>query len=170
MEKQKAFTDIGTIAYYLHAQHKAITSPLKLELALYYLFAYYAGFYGQKDEEGVCEGFNDLPPRLFEATFRSTKFGPRNLEAAERFRSGEYKSNPEKQEQAVALIEASPEVRMFIDDLLHQIGGTSDFSLVDRAHEDEVWKAAYKQDGTDGILDNAAIAKEYSEKMFTLRR
>ena len=53
------------------------------------------------------------------------------------------------------------EVELFINELFDEVINTSDFSLVDRSHEDKVWQNAYSI-GRNIEMPEDEIVKEYS--------
>ena len=55
------------------------------------------------------------------------------------------------------------EIQRFIDDLFIQVIKSSDFSLVDRCHEDKAWGNAFSK-GKSTIIPNEAIINEYRTK------
>lgn len=153
------FDDVHTIAKYLFSL-KDNLSPLKLQKSLYFLFAYHGALYSKDTEEGVFEGSMETPKYLFNADFDAWKYGPVIREVYFANRDGEYNNTDEIQE-AVSEIEKHPEIKKFIDELFGQIDSVSDFSLVDRSHEDNAWKEAYKH---QALMNKDNIIAEYIEK------
>lgn len=161
--QSEALFSVDTVARYLY-HLKPDISPLKLQKSLYFLFAYYGAIYAQDDEDGLFEGTHEaVPKRLFNATFEAWQYGPVIRDVWVKDKQGEY-TNPEKMRQAVASIESNTEVKQFIKDLFNQIDSVSDFTLVDRSHEDTSWKQAYRG---NKIMDNDLIIREYVEKYVT---
>lgn len=118
---------VDTVAYYL-IHLKPDISPIKLHKSLYFLFAYYGATY------------NKL---LFDTKFQAWKFGPVAYEVYSKYSDYSY-SELKKIEKATQLINSKPEIADFIHDLFNQIDTFSDFTLVERSHQDEAWKRAYR--------------------------
>ncbi|MFZ3590005.1 Panacea domain-containing protein [Bacillus sp. DJP31] len=155
------FNSVHTVAKYLYHLNNEI-SPIKLQKSLYFLFAYYGALYGINKEDGVFEGSPNSPRYLFDSEFEAWKYGPVIREV--------FNVNKQDGYQEVEIIEAvkevvsKNEVKSFIDELFNQINSVSDFGLVDRSHQDFVWKNAFKS----GILmDKDHIIDEYMEKYVT---
>lgn len=156
-----AIFNVDTVASYLY-HLKPDISPLKLQKSLYFLFAYHGAVYAQGTGEGVFEGTLGSPKYLFDAQFEAWQYGPVIRSVYFKDRDNEY-SDPEKVMDSVSRISAEPECQKFIDELFEQINAVSDFKLVDRSHEDDVWKRAYEP-GKSNVMDNEEIITEYVEK------
>lgn len=160
MSSSVVFDKIDNLIYYLYEKHGKLT-PIKLQKGLYFLYAYYGATYGETDEtEGVLEqDYKDLPSRLFEANFEAWTYGPVIRDVWKKQKEGKYDGEIRHTDSG----DVKLEVTMFIDELFQQINSISDFSLVDRSHEDEVWKLAYDK-GPSTPLDNNQLVKEYQER------
>lgn len=150
-----------TVANYLFHLQPDI-SPIKLQKALYFLFAYYGGFYSSTSVEGESEGVSN-PSILFEAKFEAWKYGPVIREIYHLNKEGTL-GQPEEVQKAVVALNECNEAKSFMDDLFFQINSVSDFSLVERSHQDDAWKVAFDSDETYKYMDNLAIIAEYKEK------
>ncbi|MGV7114647.1 Panacea domain-containing protein [Paenibacillus kyungheensis] len=152
--------DLETVIDYLYSL-KSDISPLKLQKSLYFLFGYYGAIYGQSEDEGTFEGSSDYENRLFNANFEAWQYGPVIRNVYSNNKAGNYPTSNQK--SAIEKVVQKNEIRMFIDELFEQINSVSDFTLVDRSHQDDVWKEAYKK-GQSTPMDHEAIIAEYVEK------
>ncbi|MBD8839435.1 DUF4065 domain-containing protein [Paenibacillus sp. CFBP 13594] len=143
MTKSSLHVDV-VACYLLHL--KPDISPIKLHKSLYFLFAYY----------GATKNH-----WLFNAKFEAWKFGSVIREVYENQNSNYYNSFMIK--DAVLSINNKREIKLFIEDLFTQIDSVSDFTLVERNHQDEVWKNAYRERPTTEI-DKDELILEYEAK------
>jgi uncharacterized phage-associated protein len=157
--KDVVFDSVHTVANYLY-EKKPDISPLKLQKSLYFLYAYYGAYYAKQAEDGVFEGSVKLPKYLFNAEFEAWKYGP-VIRDVYSYNKSNFYSLSHLRAPSVLEVNENLEVKKFIDELFEQIDSVSDFALVDRSHEDNVWKEAFK---TDSIMDNDEIIKEYIER------
>lgn len=153
------FEEVHTLARYLISL-KGDISPLKLQKSLYFLFAYYGALYSKDSEDGIFEGSSDTPKYLFDAEFEAWKYGPVIKEVYFANKTGDYYNDIDIHD-SIYEVEKNQEIKKFIDELFEQIYSVSDFTLVDRSHEDEVWKDAYKN---KTAMDKDKIIEEYMEK------
>lgn len=163
MKKETYFFDnIDDLIGYMKSKYKYI-SPLKLQKGLYFLFAYYTQFYGNKLQmaDGLSEeDFSGYPKYLFDKDFEAWRYGPVIKEVYFKNRDDVYTDDYDK--SVFESIEGS-EIKLFIDDLLEDLMTTSDFNLVDRSHEDQSWIETFKTGGGTGIITKEAIALDYSK-------
>lgn len=160
--KDYFFDDIDDLIGYMKSKYKHI-SPLKLQKGLYFLFAYYTQFYGNKvqmTEEISEEDFSNFPKYLFNKEFEAWRYGPVIKDVYFKNRNEGYTSDYD--EEVFQSMEGH-EIKLFIDDLLDDLMTTSDFNLVDRSHEDDSWIKAYESGGGNGIMPKEDIAADYSK-------
>lgn len=164
--KQTFFKDVNDLIAYLYTKIDSRLSPLKLQKGLYFLYAYYSAMYGSTLDDEEAEITYDLPRELFPAEFEAWNYGPvirsvyierkageeKYQEMARKFDSNQFFNSDSKKE-----------VQSFIDDLFAQINRTSDFSLVDKCHEDKAWENTFSK-GKSTIIPNEAIINEYGIK------
>lgn len=162
MTNNVVINDVNDLVRYLFAKFGEL-SPLKVQKGLYFLYAYYGANYGQEEKDGVLEQDFNLPPQLFNAKFEAWTYGPVIREVYENFKQDEFTNNKMTLEQAEKIFNGHNEARLFVDDLFNQINKVSDFSLVDRSHEDDSWIEAYNR-GQSSLIDNDKIISEYKEK------
>lgn len=133
-------------------------SPLKLQKGLYFLFAFYSGNYQNSEEDGVSESNYEYPKYLFDANFEAWTYGPVIREVYSKNKAEQY--IPTEYDFGVSPVDK--EIKNFIDDVFEMILEKSDFALVDRSHEDKVWKDAISK-GKSSIMLKEDIANEYQE-------
>lgn len=153
--------DVNDLVRYLFAKFGEL-SPLKVQKGLYFLYAYYGANYGQQEQEGVLEQDFNLPPNLFNARFEAWTYGPVIREVYDNFKRDEFTTNKISLEEAQEIFNGHNEAKLFVDELFDQINKVSDFSLVDRSHEDNSWIEAYNR-GKSSLIDNNKIISEYKE-------
>lgn len=144
------FNNVDDLVNHLFYKEPDIT-PLRLQIRLYFLFAFYIGTYQNQ---------NDYPEYLFNATFEAGHYGP----IIRRVDLNQEKSIYTPREFIFKNHEMDQEINKFINDLLNRIIDMSDFMLVDRLHEDTTWRKAIKND-TSNIMLKEDIASEY-KKLF----
>lgn len=159
----KGLFNVDILANYLHHLNKRIT-PIKLQKGLYFLFAYYGAFHCSDDREGICEGYQEEAKYLFEAEFEAWQYGPVIPDVYSKFKNKSY-GDDAAVKFAIEEVGKHPEVKLFIDELFEQINSVSDFNLVDRSHDDLVWKNAYEK-GSSTVMGNEEIVSEYKQKGF----
>ncbi|MDN6291284.1 MAG: DUF4065 domain-containing protein [Tetragenococcus koreensis] len=138
---------------------------LRLQKTLYLLYAYYGATYGQLDTENGqdSEVEVDYPDELFDASFEAWKYGPVIYSVYKKDKENYYDDNLEKLPKFEINKNYEKDVLLFIDELLDQINEMSDFTLVDRTHQDNSWKVPYnKNKGQYAIpMSNSEIIDEY---------
>lgn len=108
---------------------------LSLNLKLYFLFTTYAAAYNPEND------FNLSKQQKFIAdlTFTADKYGPQEYSIKEKLKNEYY----QPKEYSFQNNQVDQNVKHFIDDLLDQIKDIDDFSLLDRAVQDDAWRNAY---------------------------
>lgn len=156
------FDKVDDLIAYMKKECEYLT-PLKLQKGLYFLFAYYTQLYGkEKVDEEDCELITfDYPMFLFPAKFEAWKYGPVIREVYEKNKNDMYEDTFNEDFFADPI---NHEIKLFIDDMLDELMNTSDFNLVDRSHEDDVWKEAYKTGNGYGEMKMMDIKHEYQNK------
>lgn len=113
------------------------TGVLHLNLTLYFLFVTYAAAYNPKDENNY--DLNEQPKFIADLTFTADKYGPQDYSVKEKLKNEYYQpKNHTFQNNQV-----DQNIKYFIDNILEQLKDIDDFSLVDRAHQDNAWFDAY---------------------------
>lgn len=166
MTSRYFFNNVDQLVAYIYSQdNDVLISPIKLQKGLYFLYAFYSLMYNQPvDTEEVESGYN-LPPELFPARFEAWTYGPVIREVYAKYKQEGYYPNLAKTinfEETFAGY-GGGEAKRFIKGILSQLMNSSDFSLVDRSHQDQAWRDAFQR-GRNTVMDNEAIMKEYREK------
>ena len=135
-------------------------SPIKLQKSLYFLFAYWGGLV-QKSctyPASVEENFSNYDRYLFEEEIEAWVYGPVvPCVYRENNISAYYRDN---------LFDNLSKVKEFVDSLLNELFDTSDFTLVEIAHNDEAWKNnfSHKSQFHNNIIPKEDIIQEYVAK------
>ncbi|MBU0279297.1 MULTISPECIES: Panacea domain-containing protein [unclassified Gemella] len=152
------FNNIDDLINHLFYKYGEL-SPLKLQKSLYFLFAFYSGNYQAKEKEGVTESsYSDSYPKyLFDANFEAWNYGPVIKEVYKKNKAREYNAKEFKFDLEAKI---NIEINKFINDVSEMIINKSDFALVDRSHEDYVWKNSFKNKNSK-IMKKEDIENEY---------
>ena len=157
------FDDVRELIHYLFSNYGNL-SPLKLQKGLYFLFAYYGALYGNKQNSSLerKEVEYDYPKFLFNANFEAWDYGPVIRDVYFENKRGEYSPYAAATIQPEEVFGEDVEVRHFVKEIFDQVVETSDFSLVDRSHEDIAWKKIHDAGEVD--MSNEEIVNEYSQE------
>lgn len=146
--------------------NKRQISPIKLQKALYFLFAYW-GQYILKNKENtnsVEVDYSTFNECLFNDDIEAWTYGPVVPNVFHAEKNGtldvlESSYNDEYLEDDIVKKE-------FIDYLLPQLFDISDFGLVDLSHQDECWKKHYNEneDRHNQVIPKDEIINEYYNK------
>lgn len=157
MENNYFFSNVDDLVNHLLFKFETL-SPLKLQKSLYFLFGFYSGSYQGNEEVGVKEETYKYPKYLFDANFEAWTYGPVIREVYFKNKKEEYSAK----EYVFSDNDVDKEVKSFIDDVSSMIMKKSDFALVDRSHDDKVWKKAIDIGNSEG-MEKEDIASEYRE-------
>ena len=153
MSKQFFFQNIDNLVEHILFQFPEIR-PLKLQKGLYFLFAFYINTYSIEPRQDIIETESNFPKYLFDANFEAWTYGPVIRDVYLKFKNKEYTPRQYKFD------EKDKEIEIFINDVMEMISKKSDFTLVDRVHEDLAWQKAYQKQKCS-ILDIKDIEAEY---------
>ncbi len=162
-------TNAETLASYIiklyeDKYHKEI-SPIKLQKALYFTFAYWSGLVGksQKEQLYVEEQIN-LSPYLFAEEFQAWTYGPVIPDIYNKYKDGKLIKSEEVPEE-ICIKDILKET---IDTILYDTFEISDFKLVALSHEDKAWQLNYDEDeeSHNRVINREDIMHEYTEKSF----
>lgn len=151
-KKEYFFEDINKLIAYLKENLNPFTD-LKLQKALYFLWAYYSAMYGDSD-------MDEYPSELFKANFEAWKYGPVISNVYRDYKNGNYEN---------LVSDFSPEnsmekdVKQFIDEMIKQFNDISVFGLVNRSHADHAWRDVYRDGESHISMNNNTITEEYKE-------
>jgi len=163
--KTTFFNDVDELIAYLYTKVDSL-SPLKLQKGLYFLYAYYSAMYGSTRDDEETEITYNLPSELFPVEFEAWNYGPviRSVYIERKIGEEKYKKMARDLDcDQLFNSNDKKEVQSFVDDLFAQINRASDFSLVDRSHEDKAWENAFSK-GKSTIIPNETIINEYKIK------
>lgn len=110
---------------------------LRLNLTLYFLFAAYAAAYNPKVKNPNI--LDEQPKFIADLVFTANRYGPQNHTIKEKLKNEYYQ--PKK--YPFTNREVDQNVKHFIDDILEQLKDVDDFSLLDKATQDNAWFEAY---------------------------
>lgn len=163
-DRKHFFNDVEELIKIIK-EKKENVGQLRLQKTLYLLYAYYGATYGSLDTENEQESEIEInyPNELFDASFQAWKYGPVIYDVYTKDKENYYNDNLESLPEFKINEDYEKDVLLFIDELLEQINEMSDFTLVDRTHQDDSWKIPYyENEGELGIpMDNNKIIDEY---------
>ena len=156
--------DVKELAAYIQKKYyeekQREISPIKLQKALYFLFAYWGGMVrkSQLYPEAVEEDFSKFDKYLFDDEFEAWVYGP--------VIPSVYKENNISKFYNENLFAGKEKLKEFIDDLLKDLFNTSDFTLVEVSHNDNSWKNnfSYDENYHNNKIDRDQIIEEYARK------
>ena len=121
---------------------------LRLNLTLYFLCAAYSAAYNPENE--IEYDLGEQPQFVTDLTFTADKYGPQDYSVNDKLRNEYYQ--PKKYPFTNHQVDQN--VKHFIDDILEQLKDVDDFSLLDRAVQDDTWLNAYTNE------DSKLMSKE----------
>ena len=165
MEYIMSSESLASYIVYLYEKeyHKTI-SPIKLQKALYFTFAYWPGFIGKSKKGQYVEEQIDLSPYLFEEEFEAWTYGPVLPTIYNKYKDNKLEIIKEHPKE----LSISDTLKETIDSILKDTFEISDFKLVALSHEDKVWQMNYNEDDENHniIIKREDILDEYTEKSF----
>jgi len=172
MEEQNGIMDARTLACYIIDYYKNNLkktddiSPLKLQKALYFCFAYWGGFIRKNksfsnEKKEIILDYSEI---LFENDIEAWVYGPVVPDVYKSFKDStlfEYK------EKNIFENKKYVYVKEFIDNILDDVLNTNDFRLVEISHDDACWKKNFKPKSMFHNLKikPEEIIKEYATKI-----
>lgn len=157
--KETYFKHVDDLVKHLFYLHGELT-PIKLQKTLYFLYAIYAGMYSKDTTQIKSEEDFQLPDELFPARFEAWTYGP-VMPAV--YVQQKYSGGYSAEAFEFSNDNIGQKVKEFVEDVSNQTVSKSDFSLVDRSHEDKAWQEAVNQ--PNDTMDNEFIRREYREMM-----
>lgn len=162
MVKDMVFpSKINLVKYFYMKLHNP--TPIKIQCALYFTWAYYSASYGCMDiEQSENKGTGiTYPKELFKARFVAGQYGP--TDNAIWFYTSEDLIDPQAVDFTSLVTLQLPcviyDIQLFIDSILKQIDQVNDFGLVSRTHQDNAWQTAYVADNK--LMNNELIRNDY---------
>ena len=129
---------------------------LRLNLTLYFLFATYAAAYNPKDDTNF--NLANQPKFIADLTFTADQYGPQDYSVKEKLKNEYY----QPKEYSFQNNQVDQNVKHFIDDILEQLKDIDDFSLLDRAVQDDAWINAYLNNDSK-IMSRKDIILDYQD-------
>ena len=153
------FDDKYRLVSYL-MDHFTNATPLKIQKAMYFLWAFYAATYGNIDYNSDSEfnGIERYPKELFEAHFEAWQYGPVLKDVYSKYKNNAGCIHQEVNPWYKGM---SGDVWSFIDGLVSQIDKVNDFGLVSRSYQDSAWREAYKDGPLHMPMDSKKIKENY---------
>lgn len=133
-----------------HLLAKFLEEPgiLRLNLTLYFLCAAYSAAYNPENK--IEYDLGEQPRFVADLTFTADKYGPQDYSVNDKLRNEYY----QPEEYNFLDTQVDHNVKHFIDDILEQLKDVDDFSLLDRAVQDDTWLNAYTNE------DSKLMSKE----------
>ncbi|CUW14750.1 type II toxin-antitoxin system antitoxin SocA domain-containing protein [Leuconostoc gasicomitatum] len=165
------FTNKYDLVSYLYSKLDNPTN-LKIQKAMYLLWAFYVGTYGSLEED--ADNSDSYPDYLFEAAFEAWRYGPVDSEIYASIK-GKKKFNIDSSVDKLLKESVAEDIKndkqkfnnivSFLNNLVNQIDKTDDFALVARTHEDSSWADVYREGIIHIKMTATAIKKEYAHKL-----
>lgn len=155
--------------YEKYSQGTKEITPIKMQKALYFCFAYWAGFVNKGKIDGQLENENEV---LFDDKFEAWSYGPVVPTVYFNERSAMFFRTKEEEQNAVSTVELVMQDNSFlketIDSLLQDVFEVSDFKLVSLSHVDKSWQNHYHENDKkhNEIIPQKEIIDEYTTKKF----
>lgn len=139
---------------------------LRLHLSIYFLYAYYGSSYGRLpvSVEGVCENIIEYPKYLVDVEFKPSSYGVtvKGVKDILEKTSAQERKKFNKDKLNINDEAGKYDLMLYLKEVVRDINKVSEFSLVDRAHEDAVWFEAYHNNRD--IINNDNLIEEYITK------
>lgn len=129
---------------------------LRLNFILYFLFATYAAAYNPKVENPNI--LDEQPKFITDLVFTADPYGPYEYTVKEKWKNNNY----QPKEYKFLDNQVDQNVKHFIDDILEQLKDVDDFSLVDRALDDDAWFNAYSNNNSK-IMSRQQMILDYQD-------
>lgn len=162
--KKEYVLDARTLACYIKKYFKKNISneemsPIKLQKALYFCFAYWGGFIRRNnlfkdDTKEVSLNYSEI---LFPNSIEAWVYGPVVPDVYhEKYLNSFNSENPFNGEKYI---------QKFIDNILDDVLGTNDFKLVDVSHQDKCWQRNFKPNSKfhNCVIPPEEIISEYAK-------
>ena len=143
------------ISDYYNSKFPKDISPIKLQKSLYFCFAYWGGFV-RKSKLKDTEVTIDKSEWLFDEDIKAWVYGPVVPEV--------YHVNIQDFKNENLFIN-NEDVKEFINGVLDDILGVSDFKLVEVSHSDNCWKKNFDPNSErhNNVIDKEDIITEYAK-------
>lgn len=166
MAKGKGILDArklaGYIAYKYKEENNTEISPIKLQKALYFLFAFWGGIIRKSKENPkyVEEDLSSQNEILFDNAIEAWVYGPVVPDVYKEKDIEKYYSAGED------IFNNNTFLHETIDSILSDAFSIADFKLVSISHEDECWKKNFDptEDFHNNEIDKEDIITEYAKR------
>lgn len=152
------------------SQNTREITPIKMQKALYFCFAYWAGFVNKgKIDQQISKEENEV---LFADKIEAWSFGPVVPNAYFNERDAMFFRTKSQEEEAVnrvkVIFEEKPMLADTINSVLSDLFEISDFKLVSRSHMDKSWQNHYNPTSNkhNEEIPKEEIINEYTTKEF----
>lgn len=149
---------------YKETFEKEIT-PIKLQKALYLLFAHYGGMARNSKKSNAFFPNDEL---LFDAEFKAWDYGPVETSIYYEFKNNSSSFYSDIKHLTQDLTKINSQVLEYVDFLLPQIFEINDFKLVEITHLDKSWSSKFVSKEHDFVdaqtINNDEIIDEYASK------
>lgn len=158
---EKGTFDARVIAAYIKNKYENMDenkekeiSPIKIQKALYFCFAYWGAFVvsGKKKKEQSEVDVSNYEDYLFDNKIEAWVYGPVVRDVYEAHRNNELNKYFDSE-----MFENKKLMKDYLDGLLDEVLDVSDFRLVDISHNDNCWK---KNFSSFGFRPNKEIPKK----------
>lgn len=174
MKKQGIF-DAKDLACYIKKKYSEFTdntkqiTPIKMQKALYFCFAFWAGFVNKGKIDGQVS--NDVNSLLFTDKIEAWAYGPVVPSVYFNEKTAMFFRTREQEEKAVERVEIEMNNNNFlhetIDSILNDVFENSDFKLVSISHMDKSWQNHFNENSKK---HNEEIPKEEIINEYTTRK
>lgn len=176
--QEKYLFELEDLIVFLNNEYKEQTgvlsniSPLRLHLSIYLLSAYYGSSYGRLpvSVEGVSENNIHYPKYLTDTEFKSGAYGAVVKGVKDMLESGLLQKDDvfNKDSLNVEREAIKHDLTLYLKSITKLINEVSEFTLVDRVHEDKEWFRAY-HNNRDYIDIEKVIDEYYNNFLKTLQ-
>jgi uncharacterized phage-associated protein len=158
---EKGTFDARAVAAYIKNRYENMDgnigkeiSPIKIQKALYFCFAYWGAFVasGKRKKEQSEVDVSNYEDYLFDNKIEAWVYGPVVRDVYE-----VYKNNELNKYYIPQMFEDKNTMKDYLDGLLDEVLDVSDFRLVDISHNDNCWK---KNFNSFGFRPNKEITKK----------
>lgn len=156
--------------YSIYTKNQREITPIKMQKALYFCFALWAGFVTKGKKDDTID--QNIPEYLFTDKMEAWSYGPVVPDVY--FNEKKSRLFDSKRNEEVALSKAEEKIdeidflRETIDSILQDVFEISDFKLVSLSHMDKSWQAHFHEEASkhNEEIPLEEIINEYSTKKF----
>lgn len=174
--KKNGIFDAKDLACYIKDKYAKFTkntkeiTPIKMQKALYFCFAYWAGFVNKGKIDGTIP--NDTKNILFDDKFEAWAYGPVVPSVYFNEKTAQFFRTKKQEEDAIGRVEVILNNNEFLADTLNSIIDDvfeiSDFKLVSLSHMDLSWQNHFNETASkhNETIPQEEIINEYTTKKF----